>query len=225
MDKKDTEQNEKVIEQEQCDCKCKCDDKDCKCSEDCKCEDGKCEDCKCECDCEEGECEDCKECDCEECDDIEKEFNDLNKQLDAEKAARMTLLADFMNFRKRADKEKEDAQIEANKDMLHQVVEIVDDFDRAVDMEGDKIDKNNDFYKGVMLIHKKMRDLLNSYGLSEIEVKTGAELDPMTMQAIATAPVKDKAMHNKVMQIAGKGFINKQTGKIFKTAKVIIGKA
>jgi molecular chaperone GrpE len=205
---------------------------DCKCCKDGECKDGHCKDGECK----EGECcgtcndcDDCEECedceDCEECIDVEKELNDLSTKLEAEKEARLSVMADYMNFRKRTDKEKEELHIEANKHMLEQVMEILEDFDRAVHMEADKIDVENDFYKGVMIIHKKMTDLLNSYGLSEIEVQEGADLDPMTMQAIATAPTVDKDKVNKVIHVAGKGFINKATGKVFRTAKVIIGKA
>ena len=175
-------------------------------------------------------CEDCKDGECKDCETdkepagYEETISVLNKKFEAEKEARLSVMADYMNFRKRVEKDKEELHIMANKRMLEQIIELVDDFDRAVHMEADKIDVENDFYKGIMIIHKKMTDLLASYGLSEIEIKEGDNLDPMTMQAVAMAPVTEKDKVNKVIHIAGKGFIDKSSGKVFKTAKVIIGK-
>ena len=86
---------------------------------DCKCEDCK-EDCKCE------------ECECTECEECGKENEVLTAQLEQEKNARMTVLADFINYRKRADKEKEELRVTANKEMLQHIIEVIADFDRAL---------------------------------------------------------------------------------------------
>jgi len=220
---------EKIKEtEEQCDCEnCKCEDCNC---EDCKCEDGecKCEDCKCEgCDCKDGECK-CEddECKCEEC-DCEKEFNipeeikNLAQELAKEKAERLSLLAEFVNYKKRIESEKGEFVVYANGAILKQVIEIVDDFERAL-KDISKSEKG--LNEGVNMIVKKLTNLISNSGLSLIEVKEGDEFEPQTMEAITTVKVDDEKKQNKVIEVLQKGYTLRQSGSVFKHAVVVIGK-
>lgn len=181
--------------------------------------------CECDCNCNENEC-DCENCECDsrcECDGNE-EIEKITAELEKEKLSRLQLLADFVNYRKRAENEKSEAQIVANKILLNQIIDVVDDFDRAISLEADKISENNDFYKGMVIIRRKFTELLTNYGLTEIKAEVGGVFEAATMEAISTAPVNDKKQQNKIIHIAGKGYFNKENNKIFRPAKVIIGK-
>lgn len=229
-----------------CTCVCEeCGNKSEKACQDCRCQDGKCEACKCDkcggkcscqCDCQCGDNCDCGEnCNCEsgacecseegcECGDVAAEFEQLEGELTQEKQARMQLLADFVNYRKRVETDMGEMKISANKAMLQQIIDVVDDFDRAIQLEGDKVDHDNDFYQGVLIIRRKFTELLTNYGLEEVKVEVGGAFDPAMMEALTTAPVADKKQVNKIVHVAGKGYMNKDTKKVFRTAKVIIGK-
>lgn len=181
-----------------------------------------CEDCECkECDCENCECE---ECDCGVLKDLDAEVKKLTEDLEKEKHSRLQLLADFVNYRKRAENDKAESQITANKVILNQIIDVVDDFDRAIILEADKVSEDNDFYKGMVIIRRKFAELLSNYGLTEIKAEVGGEFNPTTMEAVTTAPVSDKKQKNKIIHIAGKGYMNKDNNKVFRPAKVIIGK-
>ena len=82
----------------------------------------------------------------------------------------------------------------------------------------------NKITEGVIMIKRKLIDLLLSHGLSMLDVKVGDEFSPVNMEAVSSLPVKDIKKNNKVMEILQKGYINKQTGKTFKNAVVVIGK-
>lgn len=167
-----------------------------------------------DCSSEACDCTECESCDCAE----------LKQELENEKNSRMSLLADFVNYRKRVEKDKEEQKITANKALLHQIIDVVDDFDRAVTLEQDKIDQDNDFYQGVLIIRKKLADLLSSYGLEPLPVEVGSDFNSETMEAIATAPVSKPEQAGKVMLIVGMGYRNRESGQVFKSVKVITGK-
>jgi molecular chaperone GrpE len=229
--------------------KCKCEDGKCGCEEQtgdckCKCEDGKCEcgDGKCKCICEKGKCVctdgengDCKECGPEEVEDatdsqdaqdlqggddttIEKLQNDFEQ----EKGERLSLLAEFVNYKKRIELEKADLMIVANNILLKQIIEIVDDFDRAMK----QIDSKNakDVIEGVIMIQKKLTGLLDAYGLKVLDIKAGDEFSPQTMETVSSVLVKDHKQHNKVIEVLQKGYVLKDSGVTFKSAVVVIGK-
>lgn len=195
--------------------------KDMECKEECECGE-----CKCECEeekskCEESNCKECKckecKCDCKDCANIEK----IKAELIQEKGERLALLAEFVNYKKRSETDKGDFIVYANSTLLKQIIEVVDDFNRA--LKG--IDsKEKGLIEGVMMIHKKLANLISSYGLDLLDVKEGDEFSPHNMEAVTTVPVKDGKKNNKVMEVLQKGYINRQTGKTFKNAVVVIGK-
>lgn len=177
----------------------------------------------------ENECE-CAECDCqnEDCENCEcvsvEEFQKLQDELTQATNSRLQLLADFVNYRKRTEADKEEMQITANKVLLNQIIDVIDDFDRAIILEADKVDKENDFYEGMLIIRRKFTELLTNYGLVEIKAEVGDVFEPSFMEAITTAPVQDKKQINKIVHVSGKGYMNKDNKKVFRPAKVIIGK-
>lgn len=202
-------ENKKNIKKDM-ECKEECECGECKCE--CEEEKSKCEECKCE----ESNCKECK-CDCQDCDDIKK----IKAELIQEKGERLALLAEFVNYKKRSETDKGDFIVYANSTLLKQIIEVVDDFNRALN----GIDsKEKELIEGVMMIHKKLANLISSYGLDLLDVKEGDEFSPHNMEAVTTVSVKDRKKHNKVMEVLQKGYINRQTGKTFKNAVVVIGK-
>ena len=168
---------------------------------------------------EEECCADCCECheNCEDCKDCCGDCQDLKDELEKERQSKLVALADLVNYRKRMEREREDLFILANKQILMQIIDIVDDFERA------KTDKG---YKdeGMEMILRKLTNLLLEYVLEEIECNKGIEFDPQAMEAVSAMHTENKNEKNKVMDIIAKGYRNKRTGMIFKSAKVIIGK-
>lgn len=88
-------------------------------------------------------------------------------------------VADFENYRKRADREKEDFRKYALQNLLRDLLPVLDNFDRALDhaAEGD------DFHKGVLLIYKQLWDVLQRYGVKTID-QTGVRFDPNIHEAV-----------------------------------------
>ena len=82
-------------------------------------------------------------------------------------------VADFENFRKRAEREKADFFKYALSGTLKELLPIIDNFDRALEhaAEGDE------FHKGVLMIYKQLVDALQKAGLRVID-EAGVHFDP-----------------------------------------------
>ena len=88
-------------------------------------------------------------------------------------------LADFENFRRRADRERQEDRRFAAFDILREFVVVVDNLERALASEG----PNDDLKLGVELIHRQMKDLMKSAGVERIS-SVGEEFDPRFHEAV-----------------------------------------
>ena len=90
-------------------------------------------------------------------------------------------VADFDNYRKRADREKQEYFRQALAGTMKELLPVLDNFDRALDhaAEGD------DFHKGVLLIYKQLWSVLQKAGLKPIE-ESGVAFDPNIHEAVVS---------------------------------------
>lgn len=88
-------------------------------------------------------------------------------------------VADFENYRKRADREKDEFRKYAMQNLLRDLLPILDNFDRALD----HAEEGDDFHKGVLLIYKQLWDVLQRNGVRIID-QTGVRFDPNVHEAV-----------------------------------------
>jgi molecular chaperone GrpE len=99
------------------------------------------------------------------------------------KAAWQRSAADFANYRRRTEQERDAMLGLANELLLAKLLAIVDDFDRAIaNMPADLRDVG--WVGGIAAIDRKLRLLLDSEGLTPIEA-LGKQFDPHEHEAIA----------------------------------------
>lgn len=95
--------------------------------------------------------------------------------------------AEFTNFRRRtADERERDAGLAAD-GLLRKVVALADDFDRAIEARPEAL-AADPWVEGVAAIDRKLRQLLESEGVTPIEVVPGAPFDPRQHEALLTVP-------------------------------------
>ena len=82
------------------------------------------------------------------------------------------LQADFDNYRKKFDKEKESIIRLANENLIQELIVILDDFESSI-----RLTENDKNKEGILLMKKKFFDLLQKHGLKEIE-SLGKKFDP-----------------------------------------------
>jgi molecular chaperone GrpE len=89
-------------------------------------------------------------------------------------------LADFENFRRRVDRERQEDRRFAAFDTLREFLAVVDNLERALASEG----STDDLKVGVELIHRQMKDLMKNAGVERI-LALGEEFDPRFHEAVS----------------------------------------
>ena len=129
--------------------------------------------------------------------------------------------ADFENYRKRMIREKQEAIDYANGNLLLDLVQVLDDFDRAIDAgktQGGEA-SNNSFVEGVVMIKNQMVSMLSSkYGLSYYPAK-GEAFDPNLHEAVSMiqSPDVKEAVVGEELQ---KGYKLKE--RVIRHSKVMV---
>jgi molecular chaperone GrpE len=90
--------------------------------------------------------------------------------------------ADFQNYRRRTEQEREQLLGLANESLLRKVLSVVDDFDRAIEAMPPELTKLS-WVEGIAAIDRKLRFLLESEGVTPIEA-AGRPFDPREHEAL-----------------------------------------
>lgn len=99
----------------------------------------------------------------------ESKIADLETQVAELKDQFLRKAADFENFRKRMNQEKQNAIEYANQSLMLDLIPIIDDFERAIKSTESSKDFDS-FHEGVSMIEKRLvNDLENKWGLKRYE--------------------------------------------------------
>lgn len=109
-------------------------------------------------------------------------------------------MADYENYRKRADREKQDYFKYALADTIRDLLPILDNFDRALD----HAEEGDDFHKGVSLIYKQLFDVLKRHGVRVID-ESGVHFDPNIHEAVVREENPEVPSHT-VVAVLQKGY-------------------
>ena len=113
----------------------------------------------------------------------------------------MRLMADFQNFKRRTEKEKSDIYAFANEKIVRELLDVIDNFERALAAgnDGDK------FLEGMEMILKQLQAVLERAGVAEIKC-LGKDFDPNFHNAVMT---EDSAEYEsgKVTAVLQKGYL------------------
>ena len=110
----------------------------------------------------------------------EAEPSQVERERDDFKDRWLRKSAEFDNYRKRVERERREQADQAVVDILQQLLLIVDDFDRALTVQGDE---GGAYRKGIELIHAKLHDMLRKQGVTAMEV-LGSHFDPNIHMAV-----------------------------------------
>jgi molecular chaperone GrpE len=121
-------------------------------------------------------------------------------QADEYLAALQRERAEFLNYKRRTAEERERDLGLAAEGLIRKVLALADDFDRAIEARPESI-ATDPWFEGVAAIDRKLRTLLESEGVSPIDVAPGAAFDPREHDAIANVPGTDRQEGEIVEQI------------------------
>ena len=147
----------------------------------------------------------------EEKDELIAEYEDLLKRKQA----------DFENYKKRTQKEAQDFKKYANMEIVLDVLNMMDDFERAIE----STESSKDFdalHEGILLVEKQIRTVLeNKYGVKVIEA-VGKEFDPTIHDAIMMEE-SEKHEEDTVIEDFQKGYV--MHDRVIRPSKVKVAKA
>jgi molecular chaperone GrpE len=98
--------------------------------------------------------------------------------------------AEFDNYRKRVERERQAVSDAAAASMIEEILPLVDDLDRALQADPDS-DATDAYRRGVELIHRQLEDILRKRGVRPIE-SLGADFDPRYHQTVAHEPAEGR---------------------------------
>lgn len=109
-------------------------------------------------------------------------------------------LADFENFRKRSEREKNDFQRYALAGLIRDLLPVLDNFDRGLD----HAEEGDEFHKGMALIYKQLFDVLQRHGLKPI-TESGVRFDPNIHEGVVRVEDSSVPSHT-VVEVMQKGY-------------------
>lgn len=125
----------------------------------------------------------------------------LKEELDQMNDQYLRLQAEYTNYRRRTQQEKETIGLYANEKIMQELILVIDNMERALESFEDKEDA---MYKGVDLVYKQLKDTLEKNGLEEIEAEN-KEFDPNLHLAVMQESVEG-VEPNKVTMVLQKGY-------------------
>ena len=144
-------------------------------------------------------------------------IKDLKDKVKSEEEKYLRLFAEFENYKKRTTKERIDLYKTAGKEVISDLIPVLEDFKRALNPETGKFDDVD----GINLIYNKLLETLKGQGLVEIKTNIGEDFDSEKHEAISQIPAQKEQEKGKIIDIIESGY--SLGDKIIKFPKVVVG--
>ena len=128
--------------------------------------------------------------------------------------------ADLENTRKRLDREKQEFVKFANEGLILDLLNVLDDLERTVDLAESSKEDLAAFLKGVEMILAHLYEMLKNHGVKPIEAE-GKIFDPNFHEALMQVENKELPEHT-IIEVLQKGYLIH--GRVLRTAKVKVSK-
>jgi len=146
-------------------------------------------------------------------------IEELEGQLHEIQDKHLRLQAEFDNFRRRTLKEKADLIKSGGETVLVNILPVVDDFERALDVMKEVADEDAG-KQGTLHIYNKFKEFLKQNNIKEIEA-LHQDFDVDLHEAITKIPAPKDELKGKVVDVVQKGYCLNE--KVIRFAKVVIG--
>ena len=152
--------------------------------------------------------------------ETEEEGEDLQARYDELYQRFVRLAADFENYRKRVEKEKLEYVKFANERLLRDLLQVMDNLERALDAIGDSKELKP-IRDGISLVQAELRKVLERHGVERVET-VGKPFDPSVHEAFQTSETEE-VPPNTVLEEVQAGY--KLHGRVLRPALVVVSAA
>lgn len=151
--------------------------------------------------------------------ELTKEVNRLTEEnkmlIDKVKLAQ----AELINYRKRKDEETQSLLKYANQDLILEIIQVVDNFERAIQLDDNNLTPEiSKFLQGFKMMYATLTETLKRFGVEEIN-RVGQIFDPSQEQALLTDSVEELE-EEAVIEVLLKGY--KLKDRVIRPASVKI---
>lgn len=148
------------------------------------------------------------------------DIEDMQAELTTIKDRHLRLVAEFTNYRRRAEGELSEAWGRGQADMLRSFVDGLDDLQRVGAWQAESTTVEA-LVEGVDLVERKFRQALEASGVELID-PVGEAFDPNLMEAMLGVPTENPEDDQKVQEVFQKGYLFK--GNLVRPARVVVFK-
>ncbi|MGN1001005.1 MAG: nucleotide exchange factor GrpE [Bacilli bacterium] len=153
------------------------------------------------------------------CDQSEEEILILKNNIEnLEEKIKLTQ-AELINYRKRKDEETSNMLKYANMDLIVELLPVLDNFERALNMKNEFKDFDK-YTEGYKLLYNHLVDTLKKFGVEEIPA-LGLEFDPNLHEAVMIGSDEEKE-NDIILEVFNKGYMLK--GRVIRPSKVKVNK-
>jgi molecular chaperone GrpE len=129
--------------------------------------------------------------------------------------------ADFANYQKRSQKEREQERRYQYGPLVHDLLPALDNLERAT-AAARQAGEHGPLVQGVAMVQNQLLDIFRRHGITPIEAQ-GQPFDPNLHEAVMQHPAAVGQAPNTVVQVLERGFMNHD--RVLRPAKVIVSKA
>src|SRR5919112_78194 len=146
------------------------------------------------------------------------ESADVQRELDEQRDKYLRLAAEYDNFRKRTARERQEAHLRGQADMLKGMIDALDDLGRFAHVDPATTDAKT-VVEGVELVEKKLIKTLSGHGL-EIVNPVDHPFDPALHEAVMTEAAASKEDDHLVARVFQVGYLF--NGQLLRPARVVV---
>ena len=126
--------------------------------------------------------------------------------------------AELANYKKRVERDKGDFAKYASKEVILDLLPVVDNFERAIE-HVPEADKESNWLVGITYIHKQLLEVMANHGVVKVEVKAGDEFDSAKHNAVERKS-DPKITENKIIQVISQAYT--MHGEVVRPATVVV---
>jgi molecular chaperone GrpE len=141
-----------------------------------------------------------------------------NRELEEQRDRYLRLAAEYDNYRKRSQKERQEAGARAQGELVKSLIDSLDDLMRVTAQDPEVVDART-IHQGIEVVNKKLMKALASAGLELID-PVDQTFDPALHEAVSTEPALSPEDDHLVSRVFQQGY--RYNGQLLRPARVVV---
>lgn len=150
---------------------------------------------------------------------LSEQLAEAERERDQFRNMAMRAQADLTNYKRRAAEEQVELRRSANADLIGKLLEVVDNFERAIGML--PAEASDGWREGLSLVQRNLMNILETEGVSKIDA-AGKPFDPWEHEAVFHQETSD-AEDGVIIAVTREGY--RLHNRVLRASQVIVAKA